>query len=333
MIKENHMKSNAAKPFETAISGLLLLVVLFFTAATVSNAAQQSGQNGSTPSPSAQKAFATPKEASEALIQATETFDLQALKEILGLHGEDLVASEDPVRDKNNAAAFAAKAREKNEVVIDPKNSGRAILSVGNDDWPLPIPLVKKGGKWSFDTKAGREEILFRRIGANELDAIEICRGYVDAQEAYALEKHDSAEVNQYAQRIISTPGKHDGLAWRNSDGAFEGPIAEGIAKDLEQGYTDRSQPYHGYYFKILKGQGPAAPLGKIDFIVKEAMIGGFALVAAPADYRVTGVKTFIVSYQGIVYEKDLGPNTLDIFKKMELYDPDKTWQRTDDNW
>jgi len=333
MIEENHMKSNAAKPFETAISGLLLLVVLFFTAATVSNAAQQSGQNASTPSKSAQKAFATPKEASEALIRALEPFDVPALKEILGPGGEDLVASEDPVQDKNNAAAFATKAREKNEVVIDPKNSGRAILSVGNDDWPLPIPLVKKGGKWSFDTKAGREELLFRRIGANELDAIEICRGYVDAQEAYALEKHDSAEVNQYAQRIISTPGKHDGLAWRNSDGAFEGPIAEGIAKALEQGYTDRSQPYHGYYFKILKGQGPAAPMGKIDFVVNGAMIGGFALAAAPADYRVTGVKTFIISYEGIVYQKDLGANTLEIFKKMELYDPDKTWHRTDDNW
>ena len=333
MIEENHMNSNAAKLFETAISGLLLLVVLIFTAATVSNAAQQSRQNASTPSQSAQKAFASPKEASEALIQATETFDPQALKEILGPHGDDLVSSEDPVGDKNNAAAFAAKAREKNQITIDPKNPGRAILSVGSDDWPLPIPIVKKEGKWSFDTKAGRQEILFRRIGANELDAIEICRGYVDAQEAYALEKHDSAEVNQYAQRIISTPGKHDGLAWRNSDGAFEGPIAEGIAKALEQGYTDRSQPYHGYYFKILKGQGPSAPMGKIDFVVNGAMIGGFALAAAPADYRVTGVKTFIISYEGIVYQKDLGANTLEIFKKMELYDPDKTWQRTDDNW
>ena len=333
MIEENHMKSSITKPFEAAISGFLLLVVLFFTAATVSNAAQQSGQNTSTPSKSAQKAFPTPKEASEALIRALETFDVPALKEILGPGSENLVASEDPVQDKNNAAAFATKAREKNEVVIDAKNSGRAILSVGNDDWPLPIPLVKKGGKWSFDTKAGREEILFRRIGANELDAIEICRGYVEAQNEYATEKHDGAEVNQYAQRIISTAGKHDGLAWRNADGTFGGPVGEGAAKALDQGYTDRSQPYHGYYFKILKGQGPAAPLGKMDFMVNRAMIGGFALVAAPADYRVTGVKTFIVSYEGIVYQKDLGANTLEIFKKMELYDPDKTWQRTDDNW
>jgi Protein of unknown function (DUF2950) len=332
MMKENHMKSKAATAFETIILGFLLLIALLCAAATFSIAAQPSGQNTS-PSQSAQKSFATPKEAAEALIQATENFDLPALKEILGPDGEDLVSSEDPVRDKNNAAAFAAKAREKNEVTIDPKNSKRAILSVGNEDWPLPIPLVKKQGKWSFDSKSGREEVLFRRIGANELDAIEICRGYVDAQEAYALEKHDDAEVNQYAQRIISTPGKHDGLVWRNPDGTLGGPIAEGIADALEQGYTNKSQPYHGYYFKILKGQGPDAPMGQMDFVVEGAMIGGFALAAAPAEYRVTGVKTFLVSYEGVVYQKDLGPDTLKIFKDMELYNPDKTWVRTDDNW
>jgi len=333
MIKDNYMKSRAATPFETIILGFLLLIALLCATATFSKTANQPGESTSTSSQPAQKTFATPKEASEAFIRATETFDLPALKEILGPDGEDLVASEDPVQDKNNAAVFAAKAREKNEVAIDPKNSKRAILSVGNDDWPLPIPLVNKEGKWSFDTKAGRQEILFRRIGANELDAIEICRGYVDAQEAYALEKHDDAEVNQYAQRIISTPGKHDGLVWRNPDGTLGGPIAEGIAKALEQGYTNKSQPYHGYYFKILKGQGPNAPLGQMDFVVSGAMIGGFALAAAPADYRVTGVKTFLVSYERVVYQKDLGPDTLKIFKDMELYNPDKTWDRTDDNW
>jgi hypothetical protein len=147
------------------------------------------------------------------------------------------------------------------------------------------------------------------------------------------MEKHDDAKVNQYAQRIISAPGKHDGLAWQNSDGSWEGPVGEGIAKAIQQGYTNRSQPFHGYYFKILKGQGPAAPLGQMDFVVNGAMIGGFALAAAPAEYRVTGVKTFIVSYEGIVYQKDFGPNTLEIFKAMELYNPDSTWRRTDDNW
>src|SRR5437660_2720885 len=179
----------------------------------------------------------------------------------------------------------------------------------------------------------GREEILLRRIGSNELDAIQICRGYVEAQHDYALEKHDGSEVNQYAQRIISSPGKQDGLVWRNADGSLGGPIGEEVGKALEEGYTSKANPYHGYYFKILKGQGPSAPLGRMDFVVNGAMIGGFALAAAPADYRVTGVKTFIVSYEGIVYEKDLGPDTLNLFKNMELYDPGKTWHATRDNW
>jgi hypothetical protein len=333
MIKESHMRSKTITNFEVIISGFLLLIALFWIAATLSNAAEQSAQNASATSHLAPKAFATPKQAAEALIRATESFDLAALKDILGADGEDLVSSEDPVRDKNIAAAFATKGREKNQITVDPKNSARAILSVGNDDWPLPIPLIKKDGEWSFDTKSGRQEILFRRIGANELDAIQICAGYVEAQKEYAIEKHDNAEVNQYAQRIISTPGKHDGLAWQDSHGTWEGPIGEGIAKALEQGYSDRSQPYHGYYFKILKGQGPAAPLGEMDFLVNGAMIGGFALAAAPAEYRVTGVKTFIVSYEGIVYQKDLGPDTLNIFRDMKRYNPDKTWDRTDDSW
>jgi len=326
------MKSEPANICGLKTLRALLLVALASTAVTFSQA-QQPGKQATTPSQPAQKSFATPKEAVETLIQAAENFDVPALKEVLGPDGEDLVSSGDPVQDKNNAVAFAARAREKNEVAIDPKNSKRAIISVGNEDWPLPIPLVNKSGKWIFDTRAGRQEVLFRRIGANELDAIQICRGYVEAQQAYALEKHDNAEVNQYAQRIISTPGKHDGLAWQNPDGSMGGPVGEGIAKALDQGYTNKSQPYHGYYFKILKGQGPAAPLGQIDFVVNGAMIGGFALAAAPAEYRVTGVKTFLVSYEGVVYQKDLGPDTLKIFKDMQLYNPDKTWVRTDDNW
>jgi hypothetical protein len=281
----------------------------------------------------AQKMFATPDGAAAAFIEATKTFDVPALNQILGPQGEDLVSSEDPVRDKNIAASFYAKAQEKHSVVIDPQNPNRATLVVGEDDFPLAIPIVKRNGEWLFDTKAGRQETLYRRIGSNELDAIEICRGYVDAQKEYALEKHDGAEVNQYAQRVISTPGKHDGLVWRNADGSLGGPISERIADALQEGYTDKAKPYHGYFFKILKGQGPAAPLGKLDFIVEGAMIGGFALAAAPAEYRVTGVKTFIVGYRGIVYQKDLGPDTLKIFKEMELYNPDKSWKPTNDDW
>ncbi len=277
--------------------------------------------------PVQQKTFATPGEASEALVAAAERFDVAALNEILGPDGIDLVVTEDPVRDKNETTAFAAKAREKMVVVPDPKNSKVATLTVGSEDWPMPIPIVKKSGRWLFDTKAGRQEILFRRIGRNELDAIQVCHGYVEAQVEYASEKHDGAIVNQYAQHIISTPGKHDGLAWREADGTWQGPVGEGIARVIAEGYSSKYEPYHGYYFKVLKGQGPAAPMGELDYIVKGAMIGGFALVAAPAEYRVTGVKTFIVSHDGVVYEKDLGSKTLDQFKAMEIYNPDKTWK------
>lgn len=309
-----------------------LAVLLAFPAATIASP-QSAQQSARAAVPSAQRQFATPEAALAALVQATSTFDLDALKQILGPDGDAIVSSGDSVSDKNAAAAFAAKAQQKNQVTVDPKNANRAIISVGDDDWPLPIPLKKTSGQWYFDTKAGRQEILFRRIGANELDAIQICRGYVEAQEQYAQEKHDNDQVNQYAQRIISTPGKRDGLAWRNPDGSWGGPVGEGVAKALDQGYSSRTEPYHGYFFKILKGQGAAAPLGAMNFIVNGAMIGGFALAAAPAEYRVTGVKTFIVSYEGIVYEKDLGTDTLNIFKAMEVYNPDKSWKRTDDNW
>jgi DUF2950 family protein len=292
------------------------------------HAAQESKQK---PEQSSQKAFATPEEAAQALIQATKTYDVPTLMEILGPDAKDLVSSEDPVKDKNRSVEFAQLAEEKQSVSVDPSNSNRATLSVGNDDWPFPVPLVKRSGKWYYDSKAGRQEILFRRIGENELDAIKICRGFVEAQREYALDAHDGDVVNQYAQRIISTPGKRDGLAWQSADGSWEGPVGEAVAKALAQGYEANSPPFHGYYFKVLKGQGPAAPLGQMDYVIEGIMIGGFALAAAPAQYRVTGVETFMVSNDGIVYQKDLGPNTIDIFKAMDRYNPDKTWHRTDD--
>jgi hypothetical protein len=333
MKKELQMKLRKLNSFARNTAGRLSIIAIPCALALFCSLPSLSQQKPSQSSSQSQKTFASSKEAAEALIQAAGSFDVSALTQILGPSGEDLVASEDSVRDKEFASAFAAKAHQKNSIVVDPKNVDRAILIVGSGDWPLPIPIIKRNGRWLFDTKAGRQEILYRRIGSNELDAIEICRGYVDAQREYALEKHDGAEANQYAQRIISTPGKQDGLVWRNPDGSLAGPIAEGIADALAQGYTDKAKPYHGYFFKILKGQGSAQPLGKLDFVVEGAMIGGFALAAAPADYRVTGVKTFVVSYEGVVYQKDLGPDTLKIFKEMELYNPDKSWKPTDDNW
>ena len=277
-----------------------------------------------------QATYDSPEAAAEALISAAEKNDVSALRQILGRDGMDLVVTEDKVLDRNQMSAFASQARAMTRIDRD-SGGASATLVVGPEEYPLPIPLVDSAGQWRFDTSAGREEILFRRIGGNELTAIQLCRGYVEAQQEYASEKHDGAIVNQYAQRIIASPGKQDGLAWRAADGTWHGPVGEAIAQVIEEGYSSKTEPYHGYFFKVLKGQGPAAPLGEMDFMVDGAMIGGFALVASPADYRVTGVKSFIVSHTGVVYEKDLGPTTLEQFKAMERFNPDSTWTPVQD--
>jgi len=272
------------------------------------------------------RTFASAQDAANALIEAAEKFDQAALTEILGPDSYDIIHSGEPARDREVAQKFAEQARIKTNVALQPKNPRRAILEIGDDNWPFAVPIVKTGATWAFDSKAGRQELLYRRIGGNELDAIGICRGYVEAQHEYALQKRGTSGQNQYAQRIISTPGTQDGLAWQNSDGTWAGPIGEKVAAAIARGYSNRSEPYHGYFFKVLKGQGPAAPLGQLDFVVKGAMIGGFALVAFPAQYRVTGVKTFMVSHDGVVYEKDLGPQTLELAQAIELFNPDKSW-------
>lgn len=271
-------------------------------------------------------AFDTPQQAADALVDAADKFDVVALSHMFGPGGDSVVFSGEFAQDRKHAADFAAEAREKKSVSVDSKTGNRAFLLVGSEDWPFPVPLVKTGNKWSFDGKAGLQELLYRRIGANELDAIQVCHGYVEAQYEYAMQPREGYDVNQYAQRIVSTPGKQDGLAWQNSDGGWGGPIGEKIAQAIEQGYSSSADPYHGYFFKVLKGQGPDAPLGEMNFVVKDVMIGGFALVASPAEYAVTGIKTFIVSQDGVVYEKDFGPKTLDEFTKMDRFNPDKSW-------
>ena len=269
--------------------------------------------------------FDTPQQAADVLIDAAEKFDVVVLAQIFGPGGEDIIFSGEYAQDRQHAANFVSEAHEKKSVSVDPKSGNRAFLLVGDEDWPFPVPLVKTGEKWFFDAKAGRQELLYRRIGANELDAIAICRGYVEAQHEYALQPHQGYDVNQYAQHIVSTPGKQDGLAWQNPDGTWGGPVGDKIARAIEQGYSS-GEPYHGYFFRVLKGQGPAAPLGELDFVVKGVMIGGFALVAAPSEYGVTGVRSFIVSHDGVVYEKDLGPRTPDEFKNMGRFNPDQSW-------
>jgi hypothetical protein len=327
-MKSNFLTMNVTKIALALVGLCCLTTVMTFAQTTPAAPAKPTA----TTAPTGAKAFATPQAAADALIQASADYNVPDLLTILGQDGQDIVASPDQVGDKKNAIAFAELAAKKKNVEISKTNPNRATLIVGDADWPLPIPLVRVNGKWYFNAKEGRQELLFRRIGANELDAITVCRGYVEAQKEYAATIHDDSGVNQYAQKIFSTPGKQDGLYWKNADGTSAGPIGDAVAKALEEGYSAKGG-FHGYYFKILKGQGPNAPNGAINYVIENVMIGGFALVAVPAEYRVTGVKTFIVSYEGTVYQKDLGPDSLEIVKKMELYNPDKTWQATNDGW
>jgi hypothetical protein len=310
-------------PILTGSLGVLLCTSVL-SAAGQSPAKKDPAATGA-PSASA-TTFDTPQQAADALVEAADKFDVAALSHMFGPGGEGVVFSGEFAQDRKHAADFAAEAREKKSVSVDSKSGSRAFLLIGSEDWPFPVPIVKSGNRWFFDGKAGLQELLYRRIGANEIDAIQVCHGYVEAQYEYAMQPREGFGVNQYAQRIISSPGKQDGLAWQNADGTWGGPIGEKIAQAIEQGYSIQSEPYHGYFFKVLKGQGPEAPLGQMDFVVKDIMIGGFALVAAPAEYGVTGVKTFIVSDDGVVYEKDFGPTTLDEFTKMERFNPDKSW-------
>jgi DUF2950 family protein len=318
MKREGNMKSAT---LQTCLSKLSLAVGMVCLLSLV--AATQMRAQTTTGASVKPKAFSTAQLAADALIEAAEKYDEAALGEIFGADDWDIIHTGEAPRDKELANAFAAQARAKMNVEINAKKN-RAILIVGIEDWPFPLPIVKDGGGWHFDARAGREELLLRRVGRNELDAIQVCRGYVEAQHEYALSKKEGG-VNQYAQRIISTDGQQDGLAWQTADGTWAGPVGEKAAQAIAKGYS-RNEPYHGYFFKVLKGQGPAAPLGQLDYLVKGVMIGGFALIASPAQYRNTGVKSFMVSQDGVVYEKDMGPKTLELFQTIDRFNPDKTW-------
>src|SRR5262245_29477918 len=279
----------------------------------------------------AQQTFKTPDEAASALAQAAKAGDIKALVTLLGPDGEDIVSSGDEVADAATREKFVAAYDAKHKIDMD--GDSKATMVIGLEDFPLPIPIVRKDGMWRFDTAAGREEILFRRIGENELDAIQSALAYVDAQNEYAEKDRTGAGVNTYAQRIISQPGKKDGLYWPTSQGEEDSPLGELIADATKQGYRAGGgrTPYHGYYFKILTSQGPAATGGELDYVVNGKMIGGFALVAYPAEYRNSGVMTFIVNHAGTVFQKDLGPNTTRLAERMTSFNPDKTWQPVTD--
>jgi hypothetical protein len=272
------------------------------------------------------KTFDTPEAAIAAVIQACKGNDTAALDAIFGPDSKEVVESGDPSDDKDNRAAFVRAVEQKKVLVADPMNPDKVVLSIGKNDWPFPIPLVRKDGKWLFDTDDGKMEIIARRIGANELSAIDICRGYVTAQFEYA-QSHGQNGLPVYAQNIVSTPGKQDGLYWEPAKGAPECPIPKGFAQAATGMSIENREPYHGYYFHILKAQGPDAQGGPISYVVKDSMIGGFALIAWPAEYGVSGVQTFIVSHDGTVYEKTLGQDTAQEVEKITEYNPDKTWR------
>jgi hypothetical protein len=271
--------------------------------------------------------FPSPDAAAKALINAAKSDDVTSLIAILGPASKEILTSSDPVADQKIRRTFAERAAAKMKLVADPIEPKAKTLLVGKDGWPLPIPIVQVNGKWYFDVERGKQEILRRRIGNNELDAIEVCRGYVEAQNDYAEKDRTGDGILHYAQKIISSPGKRDGLYWPVAGNGEESPIGDAIARAFAEGYTGkRHGPYHGYYYKILTSQGPHASGGEMSYLQKGLMTKGFALIAWPSDYRSTGIMTFIVDKAGIVYQKDLGSKTSALATAYTSYDPDETW-------
>ena len=275
-----------------------------------------------------QKSFSSPEDAVKATIQAARDNNDKEMIAIFGPGGKDLIFSGDPVADKERRAKFVQAYDEKSSLVAQGENR---ILVIGKSDWPFPIPLVKKGEGWIFDTEKGRQEILDRRIGENELFTIQALLAVVDAQREYATKDRDKNALLEYAQKFISDPGKRNGLYWQTKAGEPESPLGPIMARARTEGYQGKPAsgapvPYHGYYYRILTGQGKNAPGGAYSYLVKGKMIGGFAVVAYPAQYGNSGVMTFIVNHEGKVYQKDLGKNTAAIAQSMKEYNPDKTW-------
>lgn len=275
--------------------------------------------------------FASPEEAGQALLKAAQSGDLAAAIKVLGSSAKELVQSGDPVHDNAIRESFVRHATASMKTEQDPMNADLVFLLVGEEEFPLPIPLRQTGGKWAFDVDYGKLELLARRIGSNELDAIEVCLGYVDAQLEYAEVDRTGRGMHEYARKIVSTPGKQDGLYWESKPDEPESPVAEAMAEAAAQGYdvSGKPAPFHGYYFRILTAQGPDASGGARNYIVSNYMIGGFGLIAWPAQYGSSGIKTFIVNQDGVVYEKDLGPNTPALAKQITAYNPDKSWRES----
>lgn len=280
-----------------------------------------------------QSGFNSPTEAVNSLVKAVKSNDNKALKNILGPGSGKLISSGDPVTDQADRDRFIQLYDEKNS--LEQKSSSKVTLTLGKDDFVFPIPLVRKGAKWTFDTRAGRTEILNRRIGSNELAAIEVLKSYLEAQREYASKDHDGNGVLEFARKLNSTPGTRDGLYWEAREGQEPSPFGPLVAKADCEGYGDQFRaetikPFHGYYFKVLMKQGVNAEGGAFDYLTNGRMVLGFALAAYPARYRASGVMTFIVNQGGVIFQKDLGKTTARIAAEMTQFDPDKSWKKVE---
>jgi hypothetical protein len=310
--KFNFYKTHRADLLATAA-----VVVLVMGCFTFPSVAQQPGQ----------KTFSSAEEASNAMFTAAQSNDEKAMLGILGANGKEIVSSGDEAEDSQNRANFAAKYQEMHRLVKEP--DGTTVLYIGAKNWPTPIPLVNKGGSWYFDTEAGKREILFRRVGRNEMSTIRVCQELVSAQKEY------SGQHSEYAQKIFSDDGQHDGLYWKAADGEPLSPVGPLVAAAVTESYAKSGDnaptPYRGYYYQILTREGKNAPGGAKSYMVNGKMTGGFAFVAYPAEYRSSGVMTFIVGEDGVVYQKDLGKKTDALAKAMKEYNPNSSWQKAED--
>ena len=277
-----------------------------------------------------QKNFASTEAGSTALVEAIKSNDEVALGSILGPDGSQLISSGDEVADTQSREAFIKAYNDAHKLVL--QGDTQAILVIGKDEWPMPIPLVKSQGGWRFDTMRGTKEILDRRIGRNELNAIQVCLAIVDAERDYVAKDPDGDGIPEYASKFVSTPGKHDGLYWETSSEEPPSPLGPLLAAAARDGYANSEssslEPYHGYFYKILTKQGKDAPGGAHDYLVNGQMIGGFAVIAFPARYGASGIMSFIVNQDGVVYEKDLGENTAAMASQMTTFNPDPSWKR-----
>ncbi len=284
---------------------------------------------GCAPKPEAHTSFATAEEAVAALVAALENDDLAAIGKILGPGSDEVISSGDPVADKADRDAFVVSYREKHELVAD--GDGKRILQVGAADWPSPVPVVQRDGRWYLDGAEGADEVIYRRVGENELGAIAVARGFWEAQFDYAAEARDGNPAGVYAQKLLSDPDRQNGLYWPTAEGEPPSPAGPFVAAASAEGYRAGAEgqrvPYHGYYYRSLYGQGPSANGGARNYFTDGLLTDGFALIAWPADYGASGVMTFMVNQDGVVFEKDLGDDTAAIVEKIQDFDPDDTWQ------